>query len=198
MYTRRCYTDTRKVTLCAMYYLNMNFESTRRRFMEITGAGATASIAGCSALQGGDGENSEMSTSAQTQSSPAPEGQSEAADIDTATVMVAVQPDRKELSKQRQEIRSEVESGNITQQKAQEKYREIEKELTTNVVDAFKQTAQSELDITIDDSLVEVGALLVSGPVSDLIDTLEVSDVDGLFPESRFNSIKSAIRSNGE
>lgn len=76
----------------------MDSETRRRRFLQLAGLGSALSLAGCQALQNDGGSA----------------GQTTATTGGTVTVTVAVQPDRDTLEQQRQEIRSEMQAGNIS------------------------------------------------------------------------------------
>jgi len=162
----------------------MEFESTRRRFMQLAGTTATVSLAGCNALQGGDSDGTETGTGPQSQT----------ADAEPATVTVGVEPDQAQLQERQQEIQSELQSGNLTQSEAQAEYRTAQESLIEEAISSFEERATSDLGLTIDDSVSEAGALLVTGPPAGLIDTLSVDSVTGLFPQATFEQIRSQAR----
>ncbi|GCF14337.1 hypothetical protein Harman_22720 [Haloarcula mannanilytica] len=163
----------------------MEFESTRRRFMQLAGTSATVSLAGCNALLGGDGDGSNAGTGPQNQ---------QTADADAATVTVAIEPDQAQLQQRQQEIQSEFEAGNLTQGEAQSEYRTAQKNLAEDAINAFTERATSDLGLTVDDSVSLAGALLVTGPPAGLIDSLSVESVTGLFPQATFEQIRSRVR----
>ena len=162
----------------------MEFESTRRRFMQLAGTSATVSLAGCNALQGGDSDGTETGTGPQSQST----------DADPATVTVGVEPDQEQLQERQQEIQSELQSGNLTQSEAQAEYRTAQENLAEDAINSFEERATSDLGLTVDDSVSEAGALLVTGPPAGLIDTLSIEGVTGLFPQATFEQIRSQVR----
>lgn len=157
----------------------MEFESTRRRFMQLAGTGATVSLAGCNALQGIGSDGADSSSTVQT------------TEADDATVTVGIEPDQQQLQEVQQEIQSELQAGNITQAEAQEQYRTAQSDLIADAIENFEQRANSDFDLTIDDAVRDVGALLVSGPPADLVGTLSFDGVTGLFPVATFERVKS-------
>ena len=162
----------------------MEFESTRRRFMQLAGTGATVSLAGCNALQGGDSDGANTGTGPQSQS----------AGGEPATVTVGVEPDQTQLRERQQEIQSELQAGNLTQSEAQAEYRTAQESLIEDAINSFEERATSDLGLTVDDSISQAGALLVTGPPAGLIDTLSVDSVTGLFPQTAFEEIRSQVR----
>lgn len=162
----------------------MEFESTRRRFMQLAGTSATVSLAGCNALQGGDSDGTETGTALQSQTASA----------EPATVTVGVEPDQAQLQERQQEIQSELQAGNLTQSEAQAEYRTAQESLIEDAMAGFEERATSDLGLTIDDSVSEAGALLVTGPPAGLIETLSVDSVTGLFPQATFERIRSQVR----
>ena len=162
----------------------MEFESTRRRFMELAGVSATVSLAGCNALQGISSGGTETGTGPQSQT----------ANADSATVTVVVEPDQTQLRERQQEIQSEIQAGNLTRSEAQAEYRTAQESLAEDAINSFEERATSDLGLTIDDSISQAGALLVTGPPAGLIDTLSVDSVTGLFPQATFEQIRSQVR----
>jgi len=151
----------------------MEFDTGRRRFLEIAGTGAALSLAGCNAQQT-DGETTE------------------AAGSNGATVTVAVQPDQEQLQQREDEIRSQLESGNISQTEAQEQFRTAQSELRSAAVSSFEEQA-AESGLTIEDSIEQFSVLLVSGPATALIDALSFEMVNGLLPAETFQQAKDQV-----
>ncbi|RLM94691.1 hypothetical protein D3D02_01500 [Halobellus sp. Atlit-38R] len=151
----------------------MEFDTGRRRFLEIAGTGAALSLAGCNAQQT-DGETTETTGS------------------NGATVTVAVQPDQEQLQQREDEIRSQLESGNISQTEAQEQFRTAQSELRSAAVSSFEEQA-AESGLTIEDSIEQFSVLLVSGPATALIDALSFEMVNGLLPAETFQQAKDQV-----
>ena len=150
----------------------MEFDTGRRRFLEIAGTGAALSLAGCNAQQT-DGETTGTTGSG-------------------ATVTVAVQPDQEQLQQREDEIRSQLESGNISQTEAQEQFRTAQSELRSAAVSSFEEQA-AESGLTIEDSIEQFSVLLVSGPATALIDALSFEMVNGLLPAETFQQAKEQV-----
>jgi len=157
----------------------MQFKSTRRRFIELAGVSATASLAGCESLQnlGAEEESTDVST-----------GTGGSA---TASVTVAIEPDQQQLQQRQQEIQSALQSGNITRIQAQQRFRSAQRELVSDAIDRFRE--QTSADLTVEDTVVQAGALLVSGPAIRLIDTLAFDTVSALLDASAFERIQSRV-----
>jgi len=109
-------------------------------------------------------------------------------------VTVSVEPDQEQLRERQQEIQSELQAGNLTQSEAQAEYRTAQESLIEEAISTFEERATSDLGLTIDDSVSEAGALLITGPPAGLIDTLSVESVTGLFPQATFERIRSQAR----
>ncbi|MDS0220601.1 hypothetical protein NDI54_04460 [Haloarcula sp. S1AR25-5A] len=161
----------------------MEFESTRRRFMQLAGTSATVSLAGCNALLGGD--EADEGTGPQSQQTAA---------AAAATVTVAIEPDQEQLQARRQEIRSEFQAGNLTQSEARAELRTAQESLAEDAINSFEERATSDFGLIVDDSVPRAGALLVTGPPAGLIDTLSVESVTSLFPQATFEQIRSRVR----
>ena len=150
----------------------MELDTGRRRFLEIAGTGAALSLVGCNAQQT-DGETTGTTGSG-------------------ATVTVAVQPDQEQLQQREDEIRSQLESGNISQTEAQEQFRTAQSELRSAAVSSFEEQA-AESGLTIEDSIEQFSVLLVSGPATALIDALSFEMVNGLLPAETFQQAKDQV-----
>jgi hypothetical protein len=169
----------------------MEFESTRRRFIEIAGVGAAGSIAGCNALQGESDGESEGASGSQNRSNTAnSESGDETPTVEIVEVMAQVRLDAEALAEKEQEIAAEIESGNITREEAQQRFQEIRAEEYANRIDSIKQSgALSEMGIEIKDSTEARGALLVAGSASALINALSMDSIDGVFSKERFGTV---------
>jgi hypothetical protein len=147
------------------------FEDTgRRRFLQLAGTGTALSVAGCSALSNHEG------------------------DVEPATVTLQVRPDQESLQELQSEIRSRVESGEISRMEAQSEFRSGQQELATRAVEEFRnQTENNEsLSVSVDDAVAEVGAVLVSGDPAALVETLSFEAVAGMFPAEAFEQAQQA------
>mgnify|MGYP000286002464 CR=1 FL=1 len=150
----------------------MEFDTGRRRFLELAGVGAAATLAGCNTGQ-----------TEQTTDSTATNG-------GAATVTAAVEPDQEQLQERESAIRSELDSGNISQSEARAQFRDAQSELRQEALAAFEEQA-SEAGISVEDSVDQFGVVLVSGPAAALIGALDFDGVTALLPESTFEEAQS-------
>lgn len=154
----------------------MDFETDRRRFLQLAGAGAAASFAGCSALQG-----EEVQPEATTQ-----EGVG-----DSATVTVAIEIDQEALQQLQADLQSKLQNGTINQTEAQREFQQAQTELVTQAVDSFREWTEDEDSIAIDEAAEQLGILLVSGTPVTLIESLTEAEVRGLLPADVFEEAQS-------
>lgn len=160
----------------------------RRRFLELAATGATLGVAGCSALgTDGDGPANETSPTGDPSDVTDTTGTGGA---DAATVGVVVQPDQEALQQRQSEVQSEIVSGNMSRQAAQETLRQAELELTLAAVEAFKSRVADDPGLTVEDTIPEFGAVLVTGAPSALIGLLSVEKVGALLPEADFEAAR--------
>lgn len=148
-------------------------ETGRRRFLELAGTGTAFSLAGCSDLRSHGGEGA---------------GSSEEG---PATVTVAVQPDQAALQQRRAEIRSKLQSGNMTRTEAQQAFQQAQTELRKEAMSAFRQRVKETSTLAIEDSVSELGAFLVTGSAAALIGTLSAKEVSAILPEAAFERARS-------
>ena len=154
----------------------MEFDTGRRRFLELAGTGAAVTLAGCNTQQ-----------TEQADGSVTPGGE--------ATVTVAVQPDQAQLQERQSEIRSALESGNISRTEAQQQFRDAQSQLRSEAIATFEERA-SDAGISVDDSVAQFSVLLVSGPATALIEALSYEVVSGLLPAATFEQARSQADPN--
>jgi len=153
----------------------MDFVTERRRFLQMAGAGATVSLAGCSSLQN-DGVQSDSDT---TQAG------------ETPTVTLLLEIDRMALQQVQAELQQKLQNGTINQTEAQQQFRTAQTELIGAAIEAFREEVRDDDSITIEETANQLGILLVTGSPASLIGTLEMSDVRGLLPEATFEEAQS-------
>ncbi|MGQ3413366.1 hypothetical protein ACT4ML_14015 [Natrinema sp. LN54] len=138
---------------------------TRRGFLALTGTGAAASLAGCSQLdsltQNGSGDSDEA-------------------------VTVTVRPDQDDLTALQEEVQSDVDNNNLSQQEAQQAYRERQRELVAEAATDFEESA-SESEFTIESSETDYGLFRVTGPDEAIMDALRNGDISGIYPGERYD-----------
>ncbi|QRV14395.1 hypothetical protein JMJ58_15835 [Haloterrigena salifodinae] len=137
----------------------------RRAFLGIAGTGVAASLAGCSQLE------------ALTQSD---DGSSDA-------VTVAVSPDREELKRLNEEIQTAVQSGNMTQQEAQQRAMKEQRNLTEEAATEFEDSADDS-DISVEESKPEYGLLRVTGSDEAIMSALREGEISGIYPGDQYDA----------
>ena len=159
----------------------MEFDSERRRFLELTGTGTALSLAGCSALQnqGATETNTTEGTSGENQ---------------RQRVAVSIPADQQQLQQRQQEIQSKISSGNISRSEAQKRYRTAQQELRSNAVSSFRERASSMSNLTIVDSIAQFGIVLVAGTPTALIKSLSFDLVNALLPANVFQQAKTQFQ----
>lgn len=161
----------------------------RRRLLQFAGTGVAASIAGCNALQDGDGTPTgtgadEGTTESQdgggdggtTESGGDDEGSGDGAQ----RLSLAVQPDQETLRQRQAEIQSQVQNGSMNRTAAQQEFQSAQADLIADAVSAFEDRSTDETGVSVEESLPEAGVLLVSGSPADLVATLEFDEVNAL------------------
>ena len=161
----------------------MEFDSERRRFLQLTGTGTALSLAGCSALQ--DQEAVGTNTTAAEGSNGKNQRQ---------RVAVATPADQQKLQQRQQKIQSELSSGNISRSEAQKRYRTAQRELRSNAISSFRERAKSMSNLKVVDSLAQFGVLLVAGTPTALIQTLSFKPVNALLPAATFQQAKTRLQ----
>lgn len=160
----------------------MEFDTGRRRFLELAGTGTAISLAGCNALQEG--------TDSQKTTGPGTDTASEGAN-DTQKVVLSAQADQQKLQQRQREIQSALRSGNISRSQAQQRYRAAEQKLRANAVASFRERASSNPNLSVVDSVEQFGILLISGTPPALIETLSFASVNALLPQATFQKAKA-------
>ena len=162
----------------------MEFDSGRRRFLELTTTGTALSLAGCSALE------DQATTGTDTAEGTSGEGQQQ-------RVAVSTPADRQQLQQRQREIQANVSSGNISRSEAQKRYQTAQRKLRSSAVESFRERAGSMSDLRIVDSLDQFGVLLVSGTPTALIETLSLAPVNALLPADTFQQAKAQAEQRG-
>lgn len=168
----------------------MESHPTRRRLLQLSGVGATASLAGCSQFDvpgaqddSGSGNESTANSGAQLEADAEP-------DIDPeAGITAIVQPDQEALQELQQEIMAEVENGELGQQEAQIEMQRRQSELIAERAAEFESTVAADDDISIEAGIAEQGALLLDGSDERLLDTIRNGEVSGLIPGEEYGSL---------
>ncbi|QSW99319.1 hypothetical protein [Haloterrigena alkaliphila] len=137
----------------------------RRRFIQIAGTGAAASLAGCAQLDSlmqSDGDSSDA-------------------------VTVAVAPDREEMQALNEEIQSEVENGNLSRQEAQQRMVSEQQNLTEAAATEFEESADGS-DISIEDAETQYGLFRVTGSDEAIMSALRSGEISGIYPGDQYDA----------
>ena len=157
----------------------------RRRVLTATASGAALSTAGCTAFDADE-------TDADPDDTPDAGDEDDTNDTDAdgepsgeaaATIRVDV---TEELDAVEADLREQLEAGEITEEEASTRFQEAEIEIVTEAMDAIEVAVADSDGITVADSELGRGVLLVDGEADSLIDLLAVDDVLGLFPADDF------------
>ncbi|MFC7166023.1 hypothetical protein [Halospeciosus flavus] len=138
------------------------------------GTGTAAALAGCSSMQ--------------NNTQPTDDGESSGSE---PTVTVAVNADQQKLRQRQQEISSEYKAGNITRSEARKQFQTAQQKLRAEAVNTFTARASSKSSLSIDNSIKQLGVLLVTGASAELINSLSFSEVNGLLPAQTFQQAKA-------
>jgi hypothetical protein len=141
----------------------MTSQQNRRRFLQLTGTGAAASLAGCSALNPlSDDDDADGG---------------EYADMLTA----AVGPSSEDV----QELQEAIENEEIDMQEAQQR----EAELFEDAVADFEQRAEDDDDLEIVDSAGEQGVYRIDSSASSAVEALQDGPVLALYEGATYDQI---------
>ncbi|WP_394740388.1 hypothetical protein [Natronococcus roseus] len=137
----------------------MTSEHDRRRFLQLTGTGTAAALAGCSdlGLLGDD------------------EGEYD----DVLTAVIG--PDSAEI----EELQEQVENEEIDMMEAQQR----QQELVEEAIDDFESRAEEDDDITIEDSSPEYGIYRIDGEAEAIVDELKGGPIASLSEGAAYDRI---------
>lgn len=182
----------------------MDIFPNRRDFLQLSGTAATLSLAGCNALQD-DGQSTPSSTSGNknkdTTGSESASQQSttvttQATQGENPTVTLIVEIDQEALQQKQQQLQSAVRNGSVNRTQAQQQYRAFQTDLITSAVQSFRQRVQDINAITIEDTVDQFGAILISGTPAALIKTVSYEEVRSLSAQTTFAQTKAQAESS--
>ncbi|OAQ54055.1 hypothetical protein HTG_00575 [Natrinema mahii] len=134
---------------------------TRRGFLALSGTGAAAGLAGCSGL--------EALTQDDSGSADGP-------------LTVTVAPDQEQLQSLQQELRQSIDDGNISEAEAGKRYQEKQRELTAAAAAPLEDLADSNGDVSIEESSSAYGFFLVDAPAETIVAALQSGDISAIYP----------------
>lgn len=173
----------------------------RRRLLEIGGAGTALSIAGCTSLS--DDPTDEETDPEDDNGSGAGDASVDgeftvtvAADIDDEE-QAALQED---AQREQAEIQEQLEEGEIDQEEAQQRFQEIEAdmqeaqlELITESVEVIESHVEEVPGLSLGDSVAESGLLLIGGEAEAIVELLALGEVGGLLAEEQFEDLQQPM-----
>lgn len=192
----------------------MNDDRNRRRFLQLTGTGAALSVAGCldsfggdDGADGDDGGDETPDINGTADSSQDDDGDDEAedggesdgTDQQARTLTAAVEPDQEEMAALQEDINQRVENENLTQQEAQQEYQQRQTDLIREAAESFESSVTDVDGVTIEDSVLDAGAFLLTGDPGAMVDLLNDEDgvVSALLPEATFQQVQQPGQGQG-
>ena len=145
--------------------------SGRRSFLALTGTGATAALAGCSALD----------APSQT------DGDGDAAADAAATLTVQIRADQAELTEFQEELQADVESGNLTRTEAQQEYQSRQEELIRDAATAYEDDVADDDAVSVEDAEPAAGLLRLTAPATTFVGGLEGGDLAAILPADYYD-----------
>ncbi|WP_323172454.1 hypothetical protein [Natrialba sp. PRR66] len=163
--------------------------TTRRRVLQLTGVGATTSLAGCSQFdmlqnESDGGDEFELETGVEPGIDPA-EG-----------ITASVQPAREDLVALEQEVREEA-GEDATRQELETLYQQRQTELFQERSAEFESAMLEDDDVSLEAAVAEQGAFLVDGPDDRLVELLRAEEVDALLPGSEYELVLQQAQGQG-
>jgi hypothetical protein len=168
--------------------MDFDFDTGRRRFLELAGTGTAFSLAGCSALQDDASSQAQTTTGAGAESGGASTGDA------SRRATVAIRADQQALQRRQQEISAELRAGNISRAEAQQQFQTAQRELLAEEVTAFEERAGSTEALAVVGSVEQFGVFLVEGPATTVLDTLSFDPVNALLPAATFEEAKQRAK----
>jgi hypothetical protein len=145
--------------------------SGRRSFLALTGTGATAALAGCSALD----------APSQT------DGDGDAAADAAATLTVQIRAEQAALTEFQEELQADVESGNLTRTEAQQEYRSKREELIRDAATAYEDDVADDDAVSVEDAEPAAGLLRLTAPATTFVGGLEDGDLAAILPADYYD-----------
>ena len=142
-------------------------DTSRRQMLAATATGTTLSLAGCSALDGG-----------------------ETPDTDGADRGVTIAVDSEErIAERESEIQQQLEDEELSQEEAQAEFQAAQLEALETAVEAVESHVADIDGLTVSGTSTQAGAVLVDGDPAAMIETLENDDVSALVSAAQFEQL---------
>ena len=153
----------------------------RRRLVQIGGAGTVASVAGClDSFSNGDDDGDGVNPGEDDDGTSAPSVDGE------AVVAVGLNIDDEELMALQQELAQQVQEGEMTEEEFQQEMQEAQDEIVGEEIENFEAEVEDIDSLEVGQGSTQTGLVLLGGDPEDLIDALELESVGGLFSETDF------------
>ena len=158
----------------------------RRNVLAAAVTGSTLGLAGCGDLAGSDGNATE-----QTDDEEGGAGENNEA---SATIALAIQ---EEIQAAQEEIGTRVQEENLTREDAQAEFRDAQLEIISAAIEDVRTYASDIEGLTVENTNEQSGAVLVSGPATAVLDTLDTDPVNALLSASDFPAPQEDGQPNG-
>lgn len=136
----------------------MTSEHNRRRFLELTGTGTAAALAGCADIN--------------------PLGDEDEGEYDDMLTAV-VSPDREEF----EELQESIENDEMDVMEAQQR----QEEMIEESIEEFESLAEDDSDLEIEDSAEEFGLYRIDGSPESAIDALQAGPIASLYGGAEYD-----------
>lgn len=157
----------------------------RRRFLQLAGTGAAASIAGCSSLGLNDGQDANESDGEGDE-----DANVETVDVPESALTAAVQADQDEVQKLRSELSQQMEDGDLSQQEARQELQQKQLELRAEAATELETELEESDDLSVEGTIGEAGAVLIDGDADAMRTALNDGMMSALLPGEQFASIQ--------
>lgn len=157
----------------------------RRRFLQLAGTGAAASIAGCSSLGLNDGQDANESDGEGDE-----DANVETVDVPESALTAAVQADQDEVQKLQSELSQQMEDGDLSQQEARQELQQKQLELRAEAATELETELEESDDLSVEGTIGEAGAVLIDGDADAMRTALNDGMMSALLPGEQFASIQ--------
>ncbi|KDS90112.1 hypothetical protein FK85_21945 [Halorubrum saccharovorum] len=137
----------------------------------MTGASATAALAGCST------QNAPSQTDGDSEETPGTE----------ATLTVQIQGDQEALTSFQEDLQADVDNGTVTRAEAQQEFQNKQEELITEATNEYEEAAADDDAVSVADSSPEYGMLRIDAPAATFVDGLEDGDLAAVLPSEYYD-----------
>ncbi|MCU4739920.1 hypothetical protein OB955_10305 [Halobacteria archaeon AArc-m2/3/4] len=175
-----------------MYDTKMENLRNRRRFLQLAGTGAAASIAGCSSLglddgQDGNGDGDDGNGADE-------DGEFEATDVPDSALTAVTQADQEALQERQAELAQQVEDGDLSEQEYNQEIQQEQLELTTEATAELESDLEETDGLSVEGTIGEAGAVLVDGDAEAMRTALNDGVMSALVPGEEFAAVEQQMQ----